>query len=75
MNTFRTVAIFISCILAMTLLIFVMLYQMFMIATYDPEMEVKMPIIEERAEQRKEAIRNLQEEAMCEDTRFNIDCD
>lgn len=41
----------------------------------DPEMEVKMPIIEERAEQRKEAIRNLQEEAMCEDTRFNIDCD
>lgn len=64
MNNFKTVVTFISCTVAMTLLICVMLYQMFMIATYDPVMEAKIPIMKERAEQRAEAIEKLQKEYM-----------
>lgn len=42
----------------------------------DPEMEAKMPIIEENAEKRAEAIKQLQKEAMCEDERFTMaDCE
>lgn len=76
MNTFRTIATYISLCLAMMLLITVMMIQ-FLQAAFpkDPVMEAKIPIMRERAEQRAKAIKAMQFEAMCKDSRFDhSDC-
>ncbi|MCM3411872.1 hypothetical protein [Metabacillus litoralis] len=60
----------------MILLISFMMVQFLQVAfPKDAEMERRIPIMEERAEQRREALKQLQKEAMCKDARFNINCD
>ncbi|MGM0861433.1 MAG: hypothetical protein ACQEWH_12060 [Bacillota bacterium] len=76
MNNFKTITTYIGLTVAMMLLITVMTIQ-FLQAAFpkDPVMEAKIPIMKERAEQRAEAINELQKEAMCEDDRFSYnDC-
>jgi hypothetical protein len=76
MNNIKTIASYIGLSVAMMLLITVMMIQ-FLKAAFpkDTVMEARMPILEEQAEKRSEAIKNLQLEAMCKDDRFeHSDC-
>jgi len=67
MNNIKTVATYISLTVAMMLLITVMMIQFLLVAfPKDPEMEAKISIMKERAEQRKETIKKLQIEYMKE---------
>lgn len=65
MNNIKTVATYIGLTVAMILLISFMMIQ-FLKAAFpkDPVMEAKIPIMKERAEQRAEAIKQLQIEYM-----------
>lgn len=56
----------------MMLLITVMMIQFLRVAfPKDSEMEARIPIMKEQAEQRAESIKAMQFEAMCEDARFD----
>lgn len=65
MNNIKTKATYICLTVAMMLVITVMMIQFLRVAfPKDPEMEVKIPIMEERAEQRAKAIKQMQIEHM-----------
>lgn len=53
------------------MILLVVMYQMIMMATYDEELHQRAEIAEENAKKRVEAMKEMQEEAMCEDERFD----
>ncbi|MBU7593550.1 hypothetical protein [Metabacillus halosaccharovorans] len=72
MNNIKTVTKYIGLTVAIMLLITVMMIQFLRVAfPIDPEMEARIPIMKERAEQRVTAIKQMQIEASCEDDRFD----
>ncbi|ASZ60917.1 hypothetical protein ACIGLI_07325 [Bacillus subtilis] len=65
MNNIKTVTTYIALTVAMMLLITVMMIQFLRVAfPKDPVMEAKIPIIEQQAEKRAKAIKQLQIEYM-----------
>ncbi|MDX6157144.1 hypothetical protein SIA70_13615 [Bacillus subtilis] len=65
MNNIKTVTTYIALTVAMMLLITVMMIQFLRVAfPKDPVMEAKIPIIEQQAEKRAKAIKQLQIECM-----------
>ncbi|WP_458106279.1 hypothetical protein [Bacillus sp. PK5-004] len=67
MNNIKTIATYIGLTVVMCIMISVMMIQFLKVALpKNPVMEAKIPIMKERAEQRAEALKQLQKDYMKE---------